>query len=196
MNKIASFCRIPDGSIPRNGLKSYSWIIIYKSKAKYDILTKVITYTGIILTLIIPNTWITYLAIESNIFSIIIFLNILIVSILTIPYLFSPLEYIITTKGILIKRVLKSFLIPYENIEKMYNVSWTWKRIRLFGSGGIYGFYGLFKIHNLGNVWMYVTDRKKTILIKLKDGNKYMISPDDPVKFINEISNIIRLQTK
>jgi len=195
MGRIFSFCRIPDGSIAGKDIRGFNWISIYESKAKYDLLTKIITYTFVIMPTA-TDIWITYLAIKSNIFSIAIFINILIIPIFVILYLFSPQKYIITTNGILIKRPLRSFLIPYINIESVNKISWTWKHIRLFASGGLYGFYGLFRVYKLGNVWMYVTNRKNIILIKLKGGNKYMISPDDPLTFINKVTNMIKLQTK
>jgi len=105
-------------------------------------------------------------------------------------FLFSPRGYEITLDGIVVKRYLGSFKIPYDRIIDARRVKWTWKGMRLCASGGLHGFFGLFKIAGVGNVWMYVKNRSKMILIKTVNGTQYVISPEDPDEFLRKLGEI------
>ncbi|MEM3885608.1 MAG: PH domain-containing protein [Candidatus Methanomethylicia archaeon] len=59
----------------------------------------------------------------------------------------------------MIKRCLRSILIPYSVVSGVRRVSWIWRAVRFCANGGLYGFFGLFYVQGLGRVWMYVTDR-------------------------------------
>lgn len=95
-------------------------------------------------------------------------------------------------KGVVVKRPLRSFIIPYNRIVLAKRLNWTWKGIRLMASGGLHGFFGLFKLYQIGNIWLYVTNRKKMIYVETDDGTKYAISPENPDEFIKQILNMIR----
>ena len=105
------------------------------------------------------------------------------IGILVVPYLFSPIAFELSKSGVIVKRPLRSFLIPYSEIVDVSITDLSWKGIRLWASGGLYGFFGLFYVSNLGRVWAYVTRRKNIILIKTKS-LKYAISPEDPQTFL------------
>ena len=51
--------------------------------------------------------------------------------------------------------------------------------IRLFGNGGLFGYFGWYRAANLGNFFFYGTQMKNLILIQMKTGRKYIITPDD-----------------
>jgi len=51
--------------------------------------------------------------------------------------------------------------------------------IRLFGNGGLFGYYGWYRAANLGKFFFYGTQMKNLILIQMNTGSKYMITPDD-----------------
>ncbi|MEM2213699.1 MAG: PH domain-containing protein [Candidatus Nezhaarchaeales archaeon] len=168
--------------------------MLHEFRAPYDRMIKATTSIVIALMSIL-FTYITYLVVTevSN-------LGILIVSLLAllyflivfVPYLFSPRGFALTTKGVLIKRPLRSILISYSEIIDFKRISETsvMKGVRIWGSGGLYGFIGLFRISGLGKVWMYVTDRSKMILIETKRNMKYVISPSDPLTFIERLRSL------
>ncbi|MEM4647567.1 MAG: PH domain-containing protein [Candidatus Nezhaarchaeales archaeon] len=167
---------------------------LHEFSAPYDRMIKVVTSIVIALMSIL-FAYITYLVVTevSN-------LGILIVSLLTllyflivfVPYLFSPSSFALTTKGVLIKRPLRSILIPYSEVIDFKRISDAsiMKGVRIWGSGGLYGFIGLFRISGLGKVWMYVTDRSKMVLIETKRNVKYVISPSDPLTFIERLRSL------
>lgn len=177
-----SICRIPPASLP----SSVSLPPLYKSKAVYDGLTKAIT-VGTIVGLAALLAFISWLAITepkpaSSIALVVVY--VVVISIMVVPFLFSPKGFYVTPQGVVVKRVLRSFLIPHAEIKRVERVSWTWRGIRLRASGGLYGYFGLFWLSELGRVWMYVTNRRSLVLIESRGGVKYIISPEDPDSFV------------
>lgn len=63
--------------------------------------------------------------------------------------------------------------------------------IRLFGSGGLFGFTGYFKNKKLGKYIAYVMDTNNKFYIKLKSGKTYVFSCDDPEQLVSDIKNIL-----
>ncbi|MHC1628747.1 MAG: PH domain-containing protein [Candidatus Nezhaarchaeales archaeon] len=182
-------CRLPPAAMP---LDSLSLPVLCEFKAPYDRLVKAIT-SALIVGLLALIVGFSYLALSEREVVDFIALAIVIVIViptLIVPYLYSPRAFGITAKGVLVKRPLKSFLIPYEDIASVKRVSWTWKGIRLFASGGLYGYFGLFQISGLGRAWMYVTNRDKMLLIETKRGVKYIISPSDPELFMEKLKSM------
>ncbi len=103
-------------------------------------------------------------------------------AVLVIPYLWAPKGYIVINKRILVKRLIGDLTISF--MEEPVRWRWTWWGVRIFGSGGLYGYYGLFSFKGLGRVWMYATDRHTLVLIKSEQGRKILLSPKDPEEFI------------
>ena len=103
-------------------------------------------------------------------------------AVLVIPCLWAPQGYILTNKRILIKRLIGDLTINF--IEEPERWAWTWWGIRLFASGGLYGYFGLFSFKGIGRVWMYATNRHNLVLIKTSQGKKILLSPKDPEEFI------------
>lgn len=59
--------------------------------------------------------------------------------------------------------------------------------IRLFGSGGWGGYFGVFYYRHVGKVHVFATDRNKLILLRTTDDRQYLISPEDPVAFLKAL---------
>jgi len=169
-------------------------LVAYKFGAPYDRLARAVTGT-IIIGLLVLFVWLSYFMLSEGSpigFTVFLSLIALYFLIIVLPYLFSPRSFILTTNGVLIKRHLRSILIPYSEISSVRRISWTWRVFRLGASGGLYGFFGLFYIGDLGKVWMYVTDRDKMILIEMKQGTKYIISPSNPQEFLEKLKFLLK----
>jgi hypothetical protein len=110
---------------------------------------------------------------------------ILYLSILIIPYLWAPKGYRIKDNVVTVNRLIGDLKILVTEEPKQWN--WTWWGLRLFGSGGLYGYYGLFTFRKTGRVYMHATNRHNLILIKDNKGKRYLLSPDDPIRFIQTI---------
>jgi len=99
-----------------------------------------------------------------------------------IPILWVPQGFSIYDNTVIIRRIIGNKSIKVKGTPE-YWVSIS-KGVRLFGSGGLYGYYGLFWFKGMGRVWVYATRRKNLISITDDSGKKCIISPDNPDKFI------------
>jgi Bacterial PH domain len=97
-------------------------------------------------------------------------------------YLWAPRAYTVTDNKIVVKRLLGDFQITVA--QKPERWRWTWWGIRLFGSGGLYGYYGYFTFRGLGRVCMHATNRNNLVLVKDEKGSRFLLSPSEPDKFI------------
>ena len=103
-------------------------------------------------------------------------------SILFIPYLWSPQGYIVKGRAVIVKRLIGDLKIHVEGEPERWN--WTYWGLRLFGSGGLYGYYGLFYFRKIGRVLMYATNRHNLVLLKGENARKFLLSPINTEKFI------------
>ena len=193
MDALVSFCRIPPGGLP---LRLACPPTLYKSRAEYDALTKSITaasWIGLVaLDLLVAYAAATQIEQPTLSAALVSATTALILGILLGAYAFSPRGFDLTPSGIVVRRLARSFEIPYEEIAEVERVEWTWKGIRLCASGGLYGFFGLFQLRGIGRVWMYVTNRHKVVLIRTRRGVQYAISPEDPDAFLRALSALTR----
>ena len=58
--------------------------------------------------------------------------------------------------------------------------------IRLWGSGGLFGYYGLFSTAKLGKSTWYVTNRSNAVVL-ITAAKTILFSPDDPKEFLAAI---------
>ncbi len=156
--------------------------------SSYDNIVKTVTI-AIWILLIAESIFFIYLfstVIFLSFLSIILVVFILSISliILLVPFLFKPKGFRLAFEEFTIERTLNTITIPYAQISTIQRGKWTWKAIRLGGSGGLYGYLGLFHFFGIGRVWMYVTNRHKMVLIETDSGKKYAVSPEDPDDFV------------
>lgn len=120
----------------------------------------------------------------------------LMIAITLASYTLSPRGFILAEDHLIIRRIIRSVRIPYSSIaEVRYDPTlWSWVRIRLCGSGGMFGFWGLFQLRKLGRAWLYVTNRRNLVLIRTKEGKVYLISPENPTAFVDSIQ--LKLNTR
>lgn len=150
----------------------------YARSAPWDNLVKSVTVFVIIFLI----SLILLFIVEIDDVRFIALLTILYASVLFIPYLWAPQGYFILKKTVIVKRLIGDVTISF--IEEPKRWRWTWWGVRLVGSGGLYGYYGLFSFRGIGRVWMYATNRHNLILIKTDQGKKILLSPKDPEEFI------------
>lgn len=58
--------------------------------------------------------------------------------------------------------------------------------IRLFASGGLFGFFGVFRNRSLGLYRAYATDPRRAVVLKLS-GRTVVVTPDDPAAFVADV---------
>jgi hypothetical protein len=142
--------------------------------ASYDSTTKAIT--AVVCLLLIVVAWMVH----------IIFIALLFPLLIGLAYAYSPRGYAIAGVAIMVKRPIGNVRVPLADIREVRAGTpddFTGV-IRLFGNGGLFGFYGLFRTAKLGKCNWYVTDRSKTVIV-VASHRTLVLSPDDVQGFIS-----------
>lgn len=105
---------------------------------------------------------------------------------LIIAYLFSPKTIELNDTALTLHRVAGKIRIPLENIKEVR--PYYQSGIRLFGSGGLFGNFGVFTNHDIGRHYEYVGDFSEAFLVVLKSGRKYVFSCENSNKVIEQIT--------
>jgi hypothetical protein len=110
--------------------------------------------------------------------------------ILILSYAWSPRSYAIVDRYIVVSRLIGDVRIPIDDIREARPATQEDFRfaIRLFGSGGLFGYYGLFRTNALGRSTWYVTNRKNRIVI-ITGAKTFVLSPDDVGGFLRALNN-------
>jgi hypothetical protein len=61
--------------------------------------------------------------------------------------------------------------------------------IRLWGSGGLFGFFGIFRNRQLGVYRAYGTDPKRAVIVKLNQ-RTIVVTPEHPERFVAELETL------
>jgi hypothetical protein len=107
---------------------------------------------------------------------------VLLACVLVLPFLWAPRSYVVEANHVVVKRLIGETRITVADEPRRWN--WTWQGIRLWGSGGLYGYFGHFAFRGIGRVHMHATNRHNFVLIRDERSQKHVVSPDQPEKFI------------
>jgi len=115
-------------------------------------------------------------------------LAILALLILAVSFAWSPRGYRIEGRMLLVDRLAGTVRIALDGIREARRTTPEDLRgcIRLWGSGGLFGYYGLFSTSKLGKSTWYVTNRSKSVVL-ISDRKTVLISPDDQEGFLASI---------
>ena len=116
-----------------------------------------------------------------------------IMALILIPSILSffifPVYIVADDEGVGVRTLARTKHIPYENIDRIVRVDEQplfspISTIRLFGSGGVFGYIGWFRSKGIGTFLSYATDEKNVFLIYRKKGKPVAISVNDPDEFM------------
>ncbi len=105
---------------------------------------------------------------------------------LLIAYSYSPRGYAVVEGAIQVRRRMAGEVrIPLASLREVRRASFADLRcaIRLWASGGLFGYYGWFRTGGLGPARWYVTNRSKSVVV-VSDAGTYVLSPDDVEGFL------------
>ncbi|MGO4884019.1 MAG: PH domain-containing protein [Bryobacteraceae bacterium] len=141
--------------------------------APYDSTTKAVT--AVVCVLLAVVAWMVHIVFIAPLFPVLILL----------AYAWSPRGYAVTGDSLVIKRLIGNVRVPLAAIREIQPGTpddFT-GCIRIAGSGGVFGYYGLFRTAKLGKCSWYVTDRAKTVIVKT-DNKTLVLSPGDVQEFV------------
>lgn len=108
-------------------------------------------------------------------------------------YILSPKHYVVGAHNLMayskwqfvfswpLKEITSAKLVSKEQL------GWTLIIFRVFGVGGLFGYYGLFYNLTFGWTWWYASQNKNYVLLELQNGKKVILTPDNPEEFINAL---------
>jgi hypothetical protein len=149
---------------------STSFSASYDSTAKY-------TSTGIFVLLLVITTAIHSLVVGC-----------LGVLLLLGAYAWSPKGYRIAERSIIVQRLIGEVRLPIEGLRDARIATPDDFRgcIRLFGNGGLFGYYGLFRTSKLGKCTWYVTNQSNAVVV-VTGAKTAVFSPDEVDRFLAAI---------
>jgi hypothetical protein len=111
--------------------------------------------------------------------------GILFALILAAAFAWSPTGYSIGDGFLSVHRVIGNLRIPLASIRAVRIASGEDLQgsLRIFGSGGLFGYYGVFRSPKLGKTTWYVTRHSHAVLVVTSAGN-FVLSPDDVDGFV------------
>ena len=100
-----------------------------------------------------------------------------------------PLYIVADDEGVGIRTLARTNLIPYANIDRIERVDGQQllsrvPGIKVFGSGGVFGYVGRLHLKGIGTIRSYVVDEKNVFIIIRKKGIPVAISVNDPDEFL------------
>jgi len=105
-----------------------------------------------------------------------------------LTYAYSPRGYIVSERSITVRRLAGAATIPLEGVLEARLTTPGDLRgcIRLWGSGGLFGYYGWFRTSKLGRCVWYVTNRRKMVVVRTA-AKTALFSPDDVDGFLSSL---------
>jgi hypothetical protein len=105
-----------------------------------------------------------------------------------LSYGLSPRGYVVSNRSIIINRLLGNIHVSLEGAREARKATGDdlGGCFRLWGSGGMFGYYGLFQTSRLGTCSWYVTARERTVVV-VTGSKTVLFSPDDVEGFLAAI---------
>lgn len=117
-------------------------------------------------------------------------LGILIV-LLLFTFLFAPISIKANKNCVNVRSLLRSTKIPVRDIAGIELFQPTMGTNRICGSGGYMGYWGIFRESDIGRYTAYYGKASDCFIIKLKNGDKYVLGCKNPSAMVNFIKSQI-----
>ena len=141
--------------------------------ASYDSTTRAISAAVCLLLMVVA--WVVHM----------VFIALLFPLLIGLAYAYSPRGYAISGGAIVVQRLIGNIRVPLAEIREMRagtREDFT-GCLRLWGNGGLFGYYGVYQTTKLGKCYWYVTNRSKTVIVATQS-RILVLSPDDLAGFI------------
>ncbi len=97
-----------------------------------------------------------------------------------------------TSDYVTMNSIFKSRKIPMKNIENIELFKPTMGAIRICGSGGFMGYWGIFKEGDIGRYYAFYGKSSDCFLIRMRNGDKYVIGCDNPDALVKYIKSQLK----
>ena len=107
-------------------------------------------------------------------------------------WLYGPVTIAADEKSVTIKSVLRKQRLNISNIKSVELFQPTMGSIRIFGSGGYMGYWGIFREGDIGRYAAYYGKASDCFLVRMKNGDKYVLGCEQPEEMVNFIDSKIK----
>jgi hypothetical protein len=116
--------------------------------------------------------------------------------IVALAFASSPRGYSLSGQTLVVKRLIGKVKIPLDTLREARAATSDDLQgcLRLWGSGGLFGYYGLFQTAVLGTCSWYVTDKSKLVLL-VTGAKTLLVSPDDRDDFLASLHPVASGET-
>lgn len=98
---------------------------------------------------------------------------------------YSVKELVLTEKELIVVRHGKSITIPLSSIQEVFNGS-VYRSVRVFGSGGLFGYLGIFRNSDIGYYRAMAGDLSEAFFVATKK-RKYLLSCKNHIELIDKL---------
>lgn len=118
----------------------------------------------------------------------------ILVTVFGLAYLFRPFQYVLDEKKLTIHKLIAPKKIDLINIQSISTIDYKELSVRwrLWGSGGLWGWFGIFVSAEYGNINLQITEKNNLILIITKDNKFIVLSPTKPIDFAEATKKAIQ----
>jgi Bacterial PH domain len=110
----------------------------------------------------------------------------LLVAVVALPLVLSPAGYAVGSGDLaVLRRGTRPLLFPLGSLLAARPTAMP-RSLRVFGSGGMFGWWGRFANRDWGRFKAYATDRRRGLLLEWP-GFKLFVSPEDPEAFCRAV---------
>ena len=107
-------------------------------------------------------------------------------------WLYGPVTIAVDEKSVTIKSLLRKQQLDISNIKSVELFQPTMGSIRILGSDGYMGYWGIFREGVVGRYVAYYGKASDCFLINMKNGGKYVLGCENPEEMVNFINSKIR----
>ena len=158
-----------------------------EAKVKFSLFSKIITI--IVFGLLIGIG--VYYALMGDSKGIIV---LIICLILLIPSLYySPKSIKVDETNLTINTYLSKHKLLVSNIENVDYYLPMMGNLRICASGGLMGYWGIFRGMDIGNYMAYYGKSSDCFLVRMKNGDKYVLGCENPTEMIDYINSQLAL---
>jgi hypothetical protein len=112
-------------------------------------------------------------------------LRLLPIAILAVAALFVVRGYDIAGRDLLVERLLWATRVPIDGLEAAWaDPDAMNSSLRVFGNGGLFAVTGVYRNRKLGTYRAFVTDRRRSVVLRIRAGKSIVVSPERPETFL------------
>lgn len=103
-----------------------------------------------------------------------------------LTFVFRPIHYKLSGDKLIIHRLTDNVALDRSQIKEVKQIDpeQLKRSVRIFGVGGLFGYYGRYANNTLGRMTWYATRKNKTVLLITNANEKFILTPDEPEAFV------------